>query len=74
LDGKSSTENQTALIVRWGQEAIINYLLIDQFKSELEGISTEDNSPLAEELDGFVREQIMEDLSSFSADTYRKLI
>lgn len=74
LDNKNETENQTALIVRWGQEAIINYLLIDQFKPELKGKFTGDDSPLAEELDGFVREQVMEELSSFSAETYRRLM
>lgn len=74
LDGRNSTENQIALLVRWGQEAVMNYLLLDRFEPELRNIPTEDGEPLDEQMAEFVGEQIMDNLSAFSAETYRSLI
>lgn len=74
LDGRNSTENQIALLVRWGQEAVMNYLLRDRFEPKLRGRLNEDEEPLDEEFTGFIREQIMDGLSAFSAETYRSLI
>lgn len=74
LDGKNGTEHQIALLVRWGQEAIMNYLLADRFEAKLRDRLNEEGEPLDEELTGFITERIKGDLSEFTAETYRSLI
>lgn len=73
LDGRNDTENQVATVVRWGQESIMNYLLMDQLESKLQDQIGEDGEPLDEELTQFVRNRMIDDLSSFTAQTYEGL-
>lgn len=72
LDGRNNTKNQIATVVRWGQEAIMNYLLLDRLEDELQDHSLfdDDGNPLDETLTGFVRERLINGLSEFSAQTY----
>jgi hypothetical protein len=74
MDGRNAIENQVALLVRWGQEAIMNYLLLDRLEAELQNQVDTDGSPLDEIFTDFVRREIMENLSAFSARTYEDLI
>jgi hypothetical protein len=51
----------------------MNYLLMDQLESKLQDQIGEDGEPLDEELTQFVRNRMMDDLSSFTAQTYEGL-
>lgn len=73
LDGRSSNENQVATLVRWGQEAIMTYLLLDRLEAELQNREDEDGEPLDEKFAGFVRDRMMDDLSEFTGQTYESL-
>jgi hypothetical protein len=73
LDGRNSQENQVATLVRWGQEAIITYLLLDRLEAELQNREDEQGEPLDEKFTGFVRDRMMDDLSVFTAQTYETL-
>lgn len=73
LDGRNSQENQVATLVRWGQEAIMTYLLLDRLEAELQNREDEDGEPLDEKFAGFVRDRMMDDLSEFTAQTYESL-
>ncbi|AKH96536.1 ATP-binding protein [Halanaeroarchaeum sulfurireducens] len=73
LDGRNSIDNQVALLVRWGQEAVMNYLLLDRLEAELQNHNDDDGEPLDEKFTGLVRRRLMENLSQFSAQTYDSL-
>jgi hypothetical protein len=73
IDGRNSIENQVALLVRWGQEAVMNYMLLDRLEAELQNHNDDDGEPLDEKFTQFVRERLMENLSQFSAQTYESL-
>lgn len=73
LDGRNSKENQVATLVRWGQEAVMTYLLLDRLESELQNREDNDGEPLDEKFAGFVRDWMMDDLSEFTAQTYQTL-
>lgn len=73
LDGRNAKKNQVATLVRWGQEAIMTYLLLDRLEAELQNREDDEGEPLDEKFTGFVRERIMDDLSSFTAQTYESL-
>lgn len=73
LDGRNSKKNQVATLVRWGQEAIMTYLLIDRFEAELQNRHDNDGEPLDEKFTGFVRDRIMDELSEFTAQTYENI-
>ena len=73
LDGRNSQENQVATLVRWGQEAIMTYLLLDRLEAELQNREDDDGEPLDEKFAGFVRDQMMDNLSEFTAQTYESL-
>lgn len=73
LDGRNSKENQVATLVRWGQEAVMTYLLLDRLESELQNREGDDGEPLDEKFAGFVRDRMMDSLSEFTAQTYQTL-
>lgn len=70
LDGRSGTKNQKLTLIRWAHESIMTRLLLDQLDEELADMYSTDGEPLAEELGGFVRENMIEQMSRLMAGAH----
>lgn len=73
LDGRTGTKNQKLTLIRWAHESIMNRLLMDQLDDELADVYTEDGSPMAELLGGFVRENMIEQMSTLMAGAHEEV-
>jgi hypothetical protein len=70
LDGRSGTKNQKLTLIRWAHESIMTRLLLDQLDEELADMYSTDGEPLAEELGGFVRENMIEQMGRLMAGAH----
>lgn len=73
LDGRTGTQNQKLTLIRWAHESIMNRLLMDQLDDELADVYTEDGTPMAEQLGGFVRENMIEQMSTLMAGAHNEV-
>ena len=73
LDGRTGTKNQKLTLIRWAHESIMNRLLMDQLDDELADVYTEDGEPMAEQLGGFVRENMIEQMSTLMAGAHEEV-
>lgn len=73
LDGRTGTKNQKLTLIRWAHDAIMTRLLLDQLDDELADMYTNDGEPMAEELGGFVRENMIENMSTLMAGAHEEV-
>lgn len=73
LDGRTGTKNQKLTLIRWAHESIMTRLLLDQLDDELADLYTNDGDPLAEELGGFVRNNMIEQMSTLMAGAHEEV-
>lgn len=73
LDGRTGTRNQKLTLIRWAHDSIMTRLLLDHLDDQLADMYTDNGTPIAEELGGFVRDNLIEESASLMAGAYDEL-
>jgi len=73
LDGSSDKSERVLTLARWANEAIAYRMLFDKLEMQLDNVIDDDGNSMAEELNGFVREELVDHVSELVATAHREV-